>query len=292
MSFQWFEDKDWMLVRVEGADRVDFLRRLTTNVVPGPGSPLIHNFFLSVNARIQAEFWVAALPDSLALLTPRAQVENLEESIERYHFGEKIEVVRAPGELFVVVGAEKETLDSYCQELFAPDPRYGEDCCWCYTEKPDELRAYLQTNGQPLSETEAEGRRIETGRPRYMVDYDDESLFVEVAQVGDFSESKGCYPGQEIVARVLHRGRLNRHLRGFVSDSVIPADWRLNIDGKTVANVKSTVPTPDGGSKGYLLVRREYDGTGQKLTGSNGKGEEYSLTVTPRAGEIITGGEE
>ena len=75
----WFLDSEWTLVRVTGDDRIDFLHRLTTNVLPQTESPLVHNFFLSVNARIQAEFWVSAQPDFLALLTPKAQVDNLEE---------------------------------------------------------------------------------------------------------------------------------------------------------------------------------------------------------------------
>lgn len=290
--FVWFEDSSWTLVRVEGSDRVDFLHRLTTNELPDKASPLVHNFFLSVNARIQAEFWMSAQSDYLALLTPTGQTEALSESIERYHFGEKIKVVKTPGRLFVVAGTQPSVLAPECDQVFAPDPRYGTDCCWCYTESPETFRNFLAENGEPMSEMEAERRRISLGRPRYQVDYDDTSLFVEVAQQGDFSETKGCYPGQEIVARVLHRGRLNRHMRAFESDTVIPADWELKVDGKSVASVKSTVATEEGGSIGYLLVRREYDEAEESLTGTDGKGASYTLTVKERPGEILTGDDE
>lgn len=287
----WFRDNDWTLVRVTGADRVDFLHRLTTNVLPNTESPLVHNFFLSVNARIQAEFWVSAQPDYLALLTPTAQAENLEECIDRYHFGEKLKVERSSGSLFVVCRPDDTTLEQF-DLVFSPDPRYGEDCSWCYTEESEEVAAFLAEHGEKMTDAEAELRRVKRGRPRYMVDYDDESLFVEVAQKGDFSESKGCYPGQEIVARVLHRGRLNRHLRGFESTQTIPSDWVVKVDGKAVAEVKSTVPTPEGGSIGYLMVRREYGEAGHELAGRDGSGGEYTLTVTERAGEVLTGDEE
>jgi folate-binding protein YgfZ len=289
---KWFEDKDWALVRVEGADRVDFMHRLTTNVLPKSESPLVHNFFLSVNARIQAEFWVSAHPDHLALLTPLAQVDMLAECIDRYHFGEKIEVVKTSGKLFVVAGSDADVLRAQCDRVFTPDPRYGSDSCWCYTENAGAFEAYLQENGEAMTEVQAERRRVSQGRPRYQVDYDDSTLFVEVAQQGDFSETKGCYPGQEIVARVLHRGRLNRHLRGFESSVIIPHDWELKIDGKAIASVKSTVSTEQGGSTGYLLVRREYGEAGESLTGTDESGQDYTLSVTERAGEILTGGEE
>ena len=287
----WFLDKDWALVRVSGSDRVDFLHRLTTNVLPKSESPLVHNFFLSVNARVQAEFWVSAQADFLALLTPKAQVETLEECIERYHFGERLKVECLPGSLYVVCEAE-DSLKEKFDLVLSPDPRYGDDCCWCYSEQPEELEKLLAESLQPMSEEESEFRRVKLGRLKYPVDYDDESLFVEVAQQGDFSETKGCYPGQEIVARVLHRGRLNRHLRGFVSERIIPSDWKITVDGKTVAEVKSTVTTPDGGSMGYLMVRREYGESGHELEGHDEAGGEYTLTVTERKGEILTGVEE
>jgi folate-binding protein YgfZ len=293
-QISWFEDLDWSLVKVTGDDRVDFLHRLTTNILPSKASPLVHNFFLSVNAKIQAEFWVSAREGYLALLTPTTQVTSLKECIDRYHFGEKIKVEAEDGKLFVVVGADKDALAEQGAVVFAPDPRYGDDCCWCYLEsdQAQAFQSWLADTGERMDANAAERRRISLGRPRHGVDYDDESLFVEVAQVDDFSESKGCYPGQEIVARVLHRGRLNKHLRGFESDSVIPPGWYLRMDGKEVASVRSTVPTEDGKSFGYLFVRREYGDDGTELTGVDSAGKEYTLSVTPRPGEVLTGGEE
>ncbi len=288
----WFQDQEWALREVRGKDRVDFLRRLTTNVIPSTPSPLIHNFFLSVNAKVQAEFWVCAQPEYLALLCPKAQVDSLQECIDRYHFGEDIEVTSPEGSLFVVAGLTEDPPE--CQTVFSPDPRYGDDCRWCFVE-PNQVEAFLsrlEQEGETMAPAESERRRILAGRPKFGVDYDENTLFVEVAQRGDFSETKGCYPGQEIVARVLHRGRLNRHLRGFRSETAIPSSWQLKSDGKEVASVRSTVTLPDGSSLGYLLVRREYGAQGQSLTGVDDQGTEYTLTVTPRTDEVLTGDDE
>lgn len=289
----WFHDTSWSMLRVKGADRVDFLNRLTTNTLPPSESPLVHNFFLSVNARIQAEFWVSALPDSLVLFTPTEQVEELKGCIDRYHFGEKISVEEPDGELFVICCGKNELSESPA-EVFSPDPRYGDDCCWCFVP-PDSIEAFRQAHCQDslqMPTAVAERRRVSLGRPKFGTDYDNETLFVEVAQKDDFSETKGCYPGQEIVARVLHRGRLNKHLRGFRSKETISPGWHLNIDGKTVASVKSTVETEDGASMGYLLVRRQYGTEGESLTGVDNSGKEQTLTVVARAGEVLTGDEE
>ena len=292
LNFNWFPDQNWALVTVTGSDRKDFLGRLTTNKLPGSESPLVHNFFLSVNARVEAEFWVSAREDRLLLLTPAEQVQALKSCIDRYHFGEKVKAEEPSGELFVIQGERPDFLETATYELH-PDPRYGEDCYWCFVaeEQVESFRQKL-TQGNPWDLRESELRRIKMGRPKFGVDYDSESLFVEIAQQEDFSETKGCYPGQEIVARVLHRGRLNRHLRGFESAQEIPSSWFLKIDGKEVARVKSTIPTGDGGSIGYLMVRREYGQEGQPLTGSDENGREWTLTVVPRQGEVLTGTEE
>lgn len=290
MSNRWFEDREWVLLEMRGEDRVDFLTRLTTNILPSSESPLIHNFFLSVNARIQAEFWVSARSDHLALLTPEKQAESLRACIDRYHFGEKISLTQPAGKLFIVEGPDQETRQS-ATATFEPDPRHGGDCVWCFVSE-ERLEDFQSLLGEALEFEELERMRIQSGRLRFPVDYDDESLFVEVAQQGDFSELKGCYPGQEIVARVLHRGRLNRHLRGFHSEQTVPTGWSLKVDGKEVAGVRSIVPDGQGGSIGYLMVRREYGEAGSSLVGVGFDGTECTLTVTPRAGEVLTGEEE
>lgn len=291
MSFnRWLDDHEWTLLEFRGDDRRDFLTRLTTNVLPQGESPLVHNFFLSVNAKIQAEFWVSNQGDYLALLTPTAQVKTLKECVDRYHFGEKIALSEPAGRLFVIADAEPSLLENV-RTVLQPDPRYGEGLSWCFVEE-DSMETFRTKLGEPISLQDAENRRILLGRPKYGVDYDEESLFVEVAQQDDFSQTKGCYPGQEIVARVLHRGRLNRHLRAFHSTQIVPSDWSLKVDGKEIASVRSVVETENGGSTGYLMVRREVGEDGESLTGSGSQGEPITLTVTPRSGEVLTGEED
>ncbi len=287
---RWFEDTEWSLLKVTGSDRVDFFHRLTTNRVPKAGEPLLHSFFLSVNAKVLAEFWVGAEEESLSLFVPKAQKEAAKENIDRYHFGEKIHLTEAEGCLFVVL-AETSTIEELAPlSAYAaqPDPRYGQESVWFFVEAGareaflDKLRSF----GQPLSENDIENLRLVTGRPRYGKDYTDETLFLEVAQQGDFSESKGCYPGQEIVARVLHRGRLQRFLRAFESSSQVPDEWTLTLEGKEMARVTTSVSQPDGGSRGLLYVRREIGDDGARLSSSDG---EVTLTVIPRQLELPSG---
>ena len=114
-------------------------------------------------------------------------------------------------------------------------------------------------------------------------------------------------PGERIAKVIARAGRASRREaermieagRVSVNGAVITraalnvtsAD-KITVDGKTVAEVKSTVTTPDGGSMGYLMVRREYGESGHELEGHDEAGGEYTLTVTERKGEILTGVEE
>lgn len=291
---RWFEDSAWSYLEVTGADRVDFFQRLTTNQVPKVGDVLVHSFFLSVNAKVLAELWIGAEPESLSLFVPSAQREAAKENIDRYLFGEKLQLHELPGSLFVVVGANSTALDTLVRlagYAAQPDPRYGPDSVWLFVaeENRTTFRATVEDLGQPIGEQEAEALRVETGRPRFGMDYTEETLFLEMAQEGDFSERKGCYPGQEIVARVLHRGRLNRHLRRFVSKDPIPVGWNLTRDGREMARVTTSVPEAGGGSTGLLYVRREVGEDGAELTALGPEGRELSLTVRPRALEVLTG---
>jgi folate-binding protein YgfZ len=288
---RWFEDSDWSYLKVTGADRVDFFHRLTTNRLPKAGEPLAHTFFLSVNAKVLAELWVGMEEESLSVFLPSAQLQSAKENIDRYHFGEKMMLLEPPGQLYVVANASPEQVDllaplaAYAAQ---PDPRYGPTAVWFFADAA-EFRATLESLGPLMEQEQAELLRVSTGRPRFGLDYTEETLFLELAQQGDFSETKGCYPGQEIVARVLHRGRLNRHLRAFESSEVVPPGWTLSQDGKELARVTTSVKCPDGGSRGLLYVRREVGDDGSLLTGVDAQGQSTTLTVRPRALEVLTG---
>src|SRR5439155_18400736 len=80
-----------------------------------------------------------------------------------------------------------------------------------------DVRARLEAAGAvPIGEAEAEALRVESGRPRYGVDLDD-SVIPQEAGLNEraVSFTKGCYVGQETVARLHYKGKPNRHLRGL-----------------------------------------------------------------------------
>lgn len=104
--------------------------------------------------------------------------------------------------------------------------------------------------------------RVEAGLPEWGVDIDDTTIPQEanLEEANAISFTKGCYTGQEVVARVHFRGRVNRHLRGLASaqDEPLPVGAELlDATGKVVGDVRSAVSSPRFGEIGLGMVRRE-----------------------------------
>ncbi len=107
-----------------------------------------------------------------------------------------------------------------------------------------------------------ETARVEAGRPEWGVDMDDSTLPQEANMdtLGAISYTKGCYVGQEVVARIHFRGHVNRHLRGlrFSHPAGAPAGSQLfAADGKALGDVRSSVHSPTLGAIALAMVRRE-----------------------------------
>lgn len=125
------------------------------------------------------------------------------------------------------------------------------------------LRERLVANGAVAGSTRAwDIARIEAGRPEWGLDISDATIPQEANfdELGAISYTKGCYTGQETVARVHFRGHVNRFLRRlhFVSASMPPANAELLDDaGNVVGDVRSVAMSPRLGGVALAMVRRE-----------------------------------
>jgi len=202
--------------------------------------------FGSTSRRIVAT--LAALPaETLAALAPyahaRAEVQ-----------GETVGIMRSP---------ELE-LEGY--ELFVPSALFGH--AW----------QQLLTLGATAAGLHAwEIARIEAGRPEWGVDMDDATIPQEVNfdALHAISYTKGCYVGQEVVARVHFRGHVNKHLRGLMAGKSEPAPEGaavIAVSGEQIGEVKSSALSPRLGAVALGMIRREVEtGTDVTLQGEGGK---------------------
>ena len=104
--------------------------------------------------------------------------------------------------------------------------------------------------------------RVEAGRPEWGIDIDESTIPQEanLDELDAISYTKGCYIGQEVVARVHFRGHVNRHLRGLRAASIDgpPTGSQLIDDSGThVGDVRSSVASPRLGGIALGMVRRE-----------------------------------
>lgn len=102
--------------------------------------------------------------------------------------------------------------------------------------------------------------RVESGRPAFGIDMDDNTIPQEanLDTLGAISFTKGCYTGQETVARIHFRGHVNRRLRGLLGSSALPQHAQIvDASGKVVGDVRSTVISPRLGPIAIAMLRRE-----------------------------------
>lgn len=106
--------------------------------------------------------------------------------------------------------------------------------------------------------------RIENGRPEWGVDIDETTIPQEanLEELHAISYTKGCYTGQEVVARIHFRGHVNRQLRGLKLGHAEPPQEHsvvLSPEGKQVGDVRSSALSPRLGAIAMIMVRREVE---------------------------------
>jgi folate-binding protein YgfZ len=145
--------------------------------------------------------------------------------------------------------------------------------------RTDQARAELMRGGAAeVGEEAVECLRIERGRPRYGVDLDD-GVIPQEAGLNEraVSFSKGCYVGQETVARLFYRGKPNRHLRGLRAAEALTPGAELIAGDRAVGHVTSAAVSPRLGPIGLGFVRREVDPGERVLAGPAGPAEVVAL---------------
>jgi tRNA-modifying protein YgfZ len=114
-------------------------------------------------------------------------------------------------------------------------------------------------------------RRVESGRPRYGIDLDD-TVIPQEAGLNERAVSfeKGCYVGQETVARLYFRGKPNRHLRGLKLSGPAASGAPLRLGEREVGKLGSVVESPLYGRIALALVRREASPGDALVVGDDG----------------------
>jgi len=252
-----------------GAEAKDFLHGQVTNDITGlePGKGC-YAAFLTHKGKMLGDMRVFDLSGELLLDCERVALQELFNLLRRTKLGRDAELHKRTLEmaLLSVIGPEAPTLTGPDEHdnarvevggktVVAVKTDVGVDL-FCWAADRDAVRAALAfPDGDEAS---AEVVRVETGRPRYGVDLD-ETVIPQEAGLNEraVSFTKGCYVGQETVARLYYRGKPNRRLLGIKLDEPAPTGTELRLGEKVVGKLGTVVVSPDHGPIALALIRRE-----------------------------------
>jgi tRNA-modifying protein YgfZ len=238
-------------LRVAGMDAADYLDRMLSNDVEAlAAGESCEALLLTAKGRVIATMRVLRRGDEdFLLLTEPEAAEQLRAELQRMRFAAKVEIEAEEHRSYLLLGDVNGGI---------PNADYGVPAGEVLDADPPDLPA--------LGEQELEALRIEAGRPRFGREIDDSILPAEAGlDETHISFTKGCFPGQEPVARLHYRGHPNRRLRVLEAEAAEPGA-ELVWEGKVVGRVTSAVP---GLALGY--VRNEVpDDAALKLAGTEG----------------------
>jgi folate-binding protein YgfZ len=294
---------------LSGAGAVEFLNGQVTNELgtlrSGDGC---YAAFLTHKGKMLGDLRILALgesqdgaPSELLLDTERVALQGLFDMIRRFKIGYDVELHKRTLErgllsligpnATTVAGAESlpeiEHANAHIAidgvEALAVRTDMGVDLICEAAADTQALSAALIARGAtPVGEQAAECVRVERGRPRYGIDLD-ETVIPQEAGLNEraVSFTKGCYVGQETVARLYYKGKPNRHLRGLRLSEPAASGAQLLLGERPVGHLASTVLSPTFGPIALALVRREAEPGSVVSVGENGVSAEVLVLPFP-----------
>lgn len=270
-------------IEFTGPDRASFLHNLCTNEVKKlPVGGACETFITNVQGRTIGHGYIFCRTDSLLFNTVPGQGEFLLGHFEKYHIREKVEIRNRTSEwgglvLSASLAAVMETR-SASEDLFRV-PFLGPDSCFLsapLSDIPAISAALRAAGGIECSPEAVEMARLEAGTPLFSRDITDKNLPQEVARDNlAISFTKGCYLGQETVARLDALGHVNQLLCGvrFRGDTVTAAGTELLSGEKVVGHVTSAAWSPRlAAPLSLAYIRREHFAAGTVLDSPCGEG--------------------
>lgn len=268
-------------IALEGPDVLEFLQGQVTNDVealePGTGC---YAALLDHKGKLRADMRILRREDSVLVETAAIARTVLTHMIGTYSLGRDMRWRDVSDEHRTVSLLGPEALPALDPAPPAEEHAFVEGAhglhvatdlgadVICPAGKAEEVLAALAL--PRASEALAECLRIESGRPRLGYDMDGDTIPQE-AGVNERAVNfeKGCYVGQETVARLHWKGRPNRHLRGLRLSGAVERGTELRLGDKVVGKVGSVCASPVHGPIALALVRREAE-PGDTLSAGDG----------------------
>jgi tRNA-modifying protein YgfZ len=278
------------MLLARGPDAVDYVQSQITNDVEAlePGSGC-YAALLDRKGHLRGDMRVLRLsPEELWIDTEAVAVDAVRKHLSTYKIGREVEIddVSADYAMVSVIGPEAEAVVGYGP--LAPEHAHAEfelaigaSCRAVATDTGFDLivaaaaaRALRErlagAGAEEVGQAAAEIIRVESGRPRFGREMT-EATIPQEAGINEraISFTKGCYIGQETVARLHYKGKPNRHLRGLRLESPAANGDLVTLGERELGSIGTTVLSPARGPIGLAILRREAEvGTKVVVSGS------------------------
>ncbi len=277
------------LLELTGPDRLRLLNGLVTADVKAaaPGTA-VGGFFTSGQGRILADFHLLAGTESAWLALPLGSGETIRIHLEKYKVASRVEISQVTDRrLFELRGprsSEVARLPAITGEGFVANA--GAGACFhllgAFSSElalSEWLRTAAASGLRRVRAAAVEIARIEDGELVFGVDFSGENFPQETGRESAVSYSKGCYLGQEVVARIHYRGGVQRLPRGlrFDDDRTPEAGAELLFEGRSVGRATSVTRSPRFGAIGLGLLHQRAAAPGIRLEVGGGGAEVVAL---------------
>ncbi len=263
------------LLVVSGDEAAEYLQGQLTNDVEGlePGD-WVYAALLDRKGHMQADMRVLRPGEEpvLWLLLEPAGVAAASRHLQMYKIGRDVEVADA-GDDYALLSLIGPRATEIARAVEATALRTGEgvDLVVPVAERERVHAELIGAGAVDVSPEAAEIVRIEGGQPRFGAEMGTATMPAEAGIVEQaVSFTKGCYIGQETVARLHYKGRPNRHLRGLRFSGPAQPGEPLLLGEKEVGTVGSAALSPAFGAIGLAILRREAEPGATLAVGEDG----------------------
>lgn len=290
------ELREWSSIVVTGADRHKFLNSFCTNDVSrlAVGNSC-EAFFLNVKGKIVGHGIISWRENELVIVGAPGQAAKLIEHLDRYVIREDVQLHDATTERSYVLITGAPTTDEALKKVSElasalvvtiPARLIGsatEAICEVASGDLPRLQKALADCGVVAANDAFQAARIEAAVPLFHVDFDENNLPQEVGRDNEaISFTKGCYLGQETVARIDALGHVNQRIVSlrFCGEDTPDHGTELSHNGSVVGRVTSAAFSPAlNAPLALAMIRREANALGTRLTSPAGECEVVSTTI-------------
>jgi len=296
-------DQRWRsLLRIGGEDRVRFVNGLMTcDLKPLADGAGTYGFFTDPKGRVLSDAVVFAASDALYVDVPADRAEAIVDHLTKYIITDRVEPVVLKVRSLLLAGPQAVELWNSLSGAPAPsgswfhgeaslegvavrvadERRIGVSALsvWVPEESAAELFGRLSAESTAGGWRAVDACRIEAGLPWFGIDFDEQNIPQETSLQTAVSFEKGCYLGQEVVARVHFLGKASRTLHPvrFHSESSVTAGDEMGSEGRNSGLLTSVSRVTDEGSyAGIASIHRRAIEAGDELSLADGAVVEVS----------------